>query len=172
MIRPTSKRASDPRSRTSDVPNVPQAERLPSFVSFTLSLPYLRLVGTALLFVSLASIVVLGARRRTDLALELAMTDKMGMKRRTMTSAVAGGAALLGVIATLIGIVLARLLVAFMIHRLDPSPSFAPSFNGSLSPTATMVAVVGVIVVSLLAAWLELHGARRARVAEVLRGAE
>ena len=59
-----------------------------------------------------------------------------------------------------------------MIHRLDPSPSFAPSFSGSLSPTATFVAIAGVIVVSLLAAWLELHGARRARVAEVLRGAE
>jgi FtsX-like permease family len=158
--------------RASEAPNVPQAERLPSFVAFSLSLPYLRLVGTALLFVSLASIIVLGARRRADLALELAMTDKMGMRRRTMATAVAGGAALLGIIASLIGIVLARLLVGFMIHRLDPSPAFAPSFSGSLSSSATLVAVAGVVVVSLAAAWLELRGARRARVAEVLRGAE
>jgi hypothetical protein len=137
----------------SEAPNVPTAERLPSFVAFRLSLPYLRLVGAALLLVSLASIIVLGARRRTDLALELALTDKMGMRRRTMATAVAGGAAMLGVIASLIGIVLARLLVGFMINRLDPSPSFAPSFSGSLSATATLVAVVGVIVVSLLGAW-------------------
>jgi hypothetical protein len=94
-------------------------------VAFSLSLPYLRLVGTALLFVSLASIAVLGARRRTDLVLELALTDKMGMRRRTMASAVAGGAVLLGIIATLIGIVLARLLVGFMLHRLDPVPASA-----------------------------------------------
>jgi putative ABC transport system permease protein len=153
-------------------PNVSIAERLPSFVAFSLSLPYLRLVGTALLLVSLGSIVVLGARRRNDLALEMALTDKMGMRRRTMATAVASGAVLLGVLASLVGIGLARLLVGFMIHRLDPSPSFAPSFSGSLSPSATFVAIGGVVVVSLVAAWLELRGARRARVSEVLRGAE
>jgi hypothetical protein len=161
-----------PALRGSEAPNVATAERLPSFVAFSLSLPYLRLVGTALLFVSFASIVVLGSRRRADLALELALTDKMGMRRRTMASAVAGGAVVLGIIATLIGIVLARLLVGFMIHRLDPSPSFTPSFSGSLSPTATYVAIVGVIVVSLAGSSLELYGARRARIAEVLRGAD
>jgi hypothetical protein len=111
-----------PALRESNVPNVATAERLPSFVAFNLSLPYLRLVGTALLFVSFASIVVLGARRRTDLALEVALTDKMGMRRRTMASAVAGAAVLLGIIASLIGMVLAGLLVGFMIHRLDPTP--------------------------------------------------
>ena len=76
-----------PRTRAAHVGSTQRAARpsgLPSFVAFSLSLPYLRLVGTALLFVSLASIVVLGARRRTDLALELALTDKMGMRRRTM----------------------------------------------------------------------------------------
>ena len=161
-----------PVLRESEAPNVATAERLPSFVAFRLSLPYLRLVGTALLFVSLVSIVVLGSRRRTDLALELALTDKMGMPRRTMAGAVAGGAVLLGVIATFIGIVLARLLVGFMIHRLDPSPAFVPSFSGSLSPTATLVAIASVIVVSLAGAWFELHGARRAPIAGVLRGAE
>jgi hypothetical protein len=161
-----------PALRESKARNVATAERLPSFVAFNLSLPYLRLVGTALLLVSLASIVVLGARRRTDLALELALTDKMGMRRRTMASAVAGGAVVLGVIAALIGIVMARLLVGFMIHRLDPSPEVAPSFTGSLSPTATFVAIAGVVVVSLAGAGLEMHGARRARIAEVLRGAE
>jgi hypothetical protein len=161
-----------PALRESNVPNVATAERLPSFVAFNLSLPYLRLVGTALLFVSFASIVVLGARRRTDLALEVALTDKMGMQRRTMASAVAGAAVLLGIIASLIGMVLAGLLVGFMIHRLDPSPGLPPSFSGSLSPMAMFVAIAGVVAVSLAGALFELYVARRTPIAEVLRGAE
>ena len=153
-------------------PNVSTEERQPAFVAFRLSLPYLELVGAALLAVSLASIVVLGARRRSDLALELAMTDKMGMPRRTTTLAVAGGAVLLGVLGCLIGVLLALPLVAFMTHRLDPGPAFAPTFNGSLSWTAVAVAVAAVGCVSLVSALFEIRGARRARVAEVLRDAE
>jgi hypothetical protein len=153
-------------------PNVSTEERQPAFVAFRLSLPYLELVGAALLAVSLASIVVLGARRRSDLALELAMTDKMGMPRRTTTLAVAGGAVLLGALGCLIGVLLALPLVAFMTHRLDPGPAFAPTFNGSLSWTAVAVAVAAVGGVSLVSALFEIRGARRARVAEVLRDAE
>ena len=156
----------------SEPPNVWSEERQPAFVAFRLSLPYLELVGAALLAVSLASIVVLGARRRSDLALELAMTDKMGMPRRTTTLAVAGGAVLLGALGCLIGVLLALPLVAFMTHRLDPGPAFAPTFNGSLSWTAVAVAVATVGGVSLVGALFEIRGARRARVAEVLRDAE
>jgi hypothetical protein len=169
---PALEAALGPSIRESNVPNVATAERLPSFVAFNLSLPYLRLVGTALLFVSFASIVVLGGRRRTDLALEVALTDKMGMPSRTMASAVVGAAVLLGIVAALIGTVLAGLLVGFMIHRLDPSPRLPPSFSGSLSPLAIVVAIGGVVAVSLAGSLLELHLARRAHIAEVLRGAE
>ena len=100
------------------------------------------------------------------------MTDKMGMPRRTTTLAVAGGAVLLGALGCLIGVLLALLLVAFMTHRLDPGPAFAPTFNGSLSWTAVAVAVAAVGGVWLVSALLEIRGARRARVAEVLRDAE
>jgi hypothetical protein len=148
------------------------AQRTPAFVAFGMSLPYLRTVGFALLVVALVSIVVLGARRRDDLALEIAMTDRMGIARRTITIAVAGGAVLLGLIGSLIGIVIARQLEIFMIRRLDPGPSFVPGFDGGLSPSAVAVAVGAVVVVSLAGALVEVHGARRARVVEVLRGIE
>jgi hypothetical protein len=155
-----------------DSPNVATAQRLPAFVAFALSLPYLRLVGIALLIVALASIVVLGARRRGELALELAMTDKMGLPRRTIAAAVAGAAVLLGVLGSLIGIAIARLLVAFMTHRLDPGPAFVPHFAGAVSWSAVIVAFGAVVLISLVAAWMEIGGARRARVSEVLRGSD
>jgi hypothetical protein len=148
------------------------AARTPEFVAFGMSLPYLRIVGIGLLVVALVSIVVLGARRRADLAMEIAMTDRMGIPRRTTTVAVAGGAVLLGLIGSAIGIVIARQLVAFMMHRLDPGPSFAPGFAGGLAPRAIGVAVGTVVVMSLLGALLEVRSARRARVVEVLRAAE
>ena len=155
-----------------DSPNVATAQRLPAFVAFTLSLPYLRLVGIALLIVALASIVVLGARRRGELAIELAMTDKMGLPRRTIVAAVAGAAVLLDVLGSLIGIVIARLLVAFMTHRLDPGPAFVPHFAGTVSWSAVIVALGAVVLISLVAAWMEIGGARRARVSEVLRASD
>jgi len=155
-----------------DSPNVATAQRLPAFVAFTLSLPYLRLVGIALLIVALASIVVLGARGRGELAIELAMTDKMGLPRRTIVAAVAGAAVLLDVLGSLIGIVIARLLVAFMTHRLDPGPAFVPHFAGTVSWSAVIVALGAVVLISLVAAWMEIGGARRARVSEVLRASD
>ncbi len=161
-----------PAALDADSPNIPTAERLPAFVAFTLSLPYLRLVGIALLIVALASIVVLGARRRGELAIELAMTDKMGLPRRTIVAAVAGAAVLLGVLGSLIGIAIARLLVAFMTHRLDPGPAFVPHFAGTVSWSAGIVALGAVVLVSVIAAWMEIGGARRARVSEVLRGSD
>ncbi len=148
------------------------AARTPEFVAFGMSLPYLRIVGIGLLLVALVSIVVLGARRRADLALEIAMTDRMGIARRTTTVAVAGGAVLLGLIGSVIGIVIARQLVLFMIERLDPGPSFAPGFSGGLSWSAVGASVAAVVVVSMVGALLEVRGARRARVVEVLRAAE
>ncbi len=153
-------------------PNVATAQRFPAFVAFTLSLPYLRLVGIALLIVALASIVVLGARRRGELAIELAMTDRMGLPRRTVVAAVAGAAVLLGVLGSLIGTAIARLLVAFMTHRLDPGPAFVPHFDGTLSWGAVIVAFGAVVTISLVAAWMEIGGARRARVSEVLRASD
>ncbi|MGZ4761344.1 MAG: hypothetical protein ACXV7I_02850 [Ilumatobacteraceae bacterium] len=155
-----------------DSPNVATAQRLPAFVAFTLSLPYLRLVGIALLIVAFASIVVLGARRRAELAIELAMTDKMGLPRRTIVAAVAGAAVLLGVLGSLIGIAIARLLVAFMTHRLDPGPAFVPHFAGTVSWSAVIVALGAVALILLVAAWMEVGGARRARVSEVLRASD
>ena len=153
-------------------PNVSTARHLPAFIAFTLSLPYLRLVGIALLIVALASIVVLGARRRTELAIELAMTDKMGMPRRTIAVAVAGSAVMLGAFGSLIGVVLARLLVAFMTHRLDPGPAFVPHFTGGLAWSAVSIGAGAVVLISLVTAWLEISGARRARVSEVLRDSD
>jgi hypothetical protein len=153
-------------------PDVATEQRLPAFVAFTLSLPYLRLVGIALLIVALASIVVLGARRRGELAIELAMTDKMGLPRRTIVAAVAGAAVLLGVLGSLIGIAIARLLVAFMTHRLDPGPDLVPHFAGSLSWSAVILALGAVVLLSLAAAWMEIGGARRARVSEALRASD
>ena len=148
------------------------ARRTPSFVAFEMSLPYLRLVGAGLLAVALVSIVVLGARRRSDLAMEIAMTDRMGIRRGTTAAAVAGGAVLLGLIGSAIGIGMAHLLVRFMIERLDPGPSFAPGFSGGLSGRAVVVATGAVVIVSLIGALVEVRSARRARVVEVLRAAE
>jgi len=148
------------------------ARRTPEFVAFDMSLPYLRIIGIGLLSVAMLSIVVLGARRRSDLAMEIAMTDRMGIPRRTITRAVVGGALFLGSIGSIIGIVIARELVAFMLRRLDPSPSLAPSFVGGLDWIAVSRAAALVMVVSTAGALLEVRGARRARVVEVLRAAE
>ena len=153
-------------------PDTVTAARTPEFVAFGMSLPYLRIVGFGLLGVALVSIVVLGARRRSDLALEIAMTDRMGLRRGTTALAVAGGAVLLGLIGSVIGIVIADRLVAFMLPRLDPGPSFAPGVAGGLTWRAVGAAVGTVVVVSVLGALLEVRGARRARVVEVLRAAE
>jgi hypothetical protein len=71
-----------------------------------------------------------------------------------------------------IGIGIARLLIGFMLHRLDPVPSFAPKFSGGLSTMAIAVALLSVAAVSIAGAVTELNRARHARVAEVLRGAE
>ena len=79
---------------------------------------------------------------------------------------------LLGVLVSLIGIAIARLLVAFMTHRLDPGPAFVPHFAGALSWGAVMVALGAVVLISLVAAWMEIGGARRARVSEVLRASD
>jgi ABC-type lipoprotein release transport system permease subunit len=148
------------------------ARRTPAFVAFELSLPYLQIVGMGLLAVALISIVVLGARRRTDLAVEIAMTDRMGIPGSTVTMALAGGAMLLGLIGSIIGIVIARQLVAFMLHRLDPGPSFRPSFDGGLSWSAAVLAVGVVTTVSMLGALFEVRSARRAHVVEVLRAVD
>jgi hypothetical protein len=152
--------------------NTVVARRTPEFVAFGMSLPYLRVVGYGLLGVAMISIVVLGARRRSDLAMEIAMTDRMGIARGTITRAVVSGALLLGSIGSIIGILIARELVAFMLHRLDPSPSLAPSFVGGLSWPAVVGAVGAVMVVSTAGALVEVRGARRARVVEVLRAVE
>jgi hypothetical protein len=152
--------------------NTVVARRTPEFVAFGMSLPYLRVVGYGLLGVAMISIVVLGARRQSDLAMEIAMTDRMGISRGTITRAVVSGALLLGSIGSIIGIVIARELVAFMLHRLDPSPSLAPSFVGGLSWPAVVGAVGAVMVVSMAGALVEVRGARRARVVEVLRAVE
>jgi ABC-type antimicrobial peptide transport system permease subunit len=100
------------------------------------------------------------------------MTDKMGLPRRTIAVAVAGAAVLLGVLGSLIGIAIARLLVAFMTHRLDPGPSFVPHFAGTVSWAAVVVAVGAVVLISMVSAWMEIGGARRARVSEVLRASD
>jgi hypothetical protein len=76
------------------------------------------------------------------------------------------------VLASGIGIVLARPLVGFMTQRLDPGLAFAPTFSGPVSWAAAVVAVIAVAGVSLVSAALEVRGARRARVSEVLRDAE
>jgi hypothetical protein len=155
-----------------DTLNTTTTSRTPAFVAFEMSLPYLRIVGMGLLVVALVSIVVLGARRRADLAIEIAMTDRMGIGRATTAVAVAGGALLMGLIGSVVGIALAWQLVSFMLHRLDPGPSFAPAFSGGLSWPAAAVAIGVVTVVSVLGALVEVSGARRARVVEVLRAAE
>ncbi|MGZ4770430.1 MAG: hypothetical protein ACXV8N_17320, partial [Ilumatobacteraceae bacterium] len=64
------------------------------------------------------------------------------------------------------------LLVAFMTHRLDPGPAFVPHFAGTVSWSAVIVALGAVALILLVAAWMEVGGARRARVSEVLRASD
>ena len=161
-----------PRALPSDVPNVGIAARLPSFVAFDLAMPYLTLVGTALLAVSCAAIVILNARRRQDLALEVALTDKMGLPARTAAGAIIGGGVLVGLVSSLLGVGLAALLVRVMVPRLDPETRLPPYFAGTVSVGIALAAVAAVVAVSALSASWELRQAHRARVAEVLRGAE
>ena len=153
-------------------PNVPSASRTPSFVAYSLSLPYVRVVGVGLLVVALVSITVLGARRRAEMALELAMTDRMGMRRSTVGAALVSASVAVGLLGSLIGLLIARSLVAYMTARLDPGPSFAPPFEGRLDMAAVAIAVGSVLAASVLGTVFEVVGARRVPVVEVLRATQ
>jgi len=153
-------------------PNVPNARRQPEFVAYALFLPYLRFVGTGLLVASTVALVVLGARRRDDLALELAMTRRMAMPLRITVISVVGGSVATALVGAGTGVLLARQLAAFMTPRLDPGPSFAPPLVDHLASSAVLVAATLVLVATVVSTAAELAGARRERVSEVLRAAE
>jgi len=155
-----------------DTTNVAIQSRRADFVAFGLSLPYLRLAGGAMLLVALASLWVHGNRRRANLAIDIAMTRAMGVRRAATTAALVFEAVLVGIASVIVAVAIAAPLVGFMTHRLDPAPSFAPRNSGGLSWPAVAAAAALVVVVSIASALMELHAVRRLPVAEVLRGGD
>lgn len=164
----------DPAAILTDRPssNLVSASRLPAFVAFGLAMPYLEAVGIAIFVVALLGVAVLGGRRRDELAVELAITERMGLPPRTMRWASVGGAMLLGVAGWAIGTLLAVLVAAIMIDRLDPAPQLVPTFDAGVSTLGIVLALVAVVAVAGLGALLDIRNARRIPVAEVLRAAE
>jgi len=152
--------------------NVHTAGLRPDFIAYQRALPYLRLAGAAMLLVGLASLWVSGARRRANLAIDVAMAGAMGVRRRATTAALVLESVFLGLVTIVIATAVASVVVAFMAPRLDPAPSFAPGNTGGLSWTALGATTALVIAVSVLGNLLELRAARRLPVAEVLRGAD
>ena len=152
--------------------NVSTANLRPDFVAYHRSLPYLRLAGAAMLLVALASLWVHGARRRANLAIDVAMAAAMGVRRRATTAALVFESVLVGVVTIVIATGVAAVVVAFMAPRLDPAPSFAPANTGGLSWAAVGATAALVVGVSILGNLVELRAARRLPVAEVLRGAD
>jgi putative ABC transport system permease protein len=153
-------------------PNLASAAREPTFVAFGQSLPYVRLVGLAMLIVSVIAVIVLGQRRRAELAVELAIGRQVGLRRRVSTWAAVLAALALAVVGWLIGTLVAAGLTRFMLARLDPASSLPPGFQGSLGITTMAGALAIVAFVSVLGVAAELAGARRRPVSEVMRGAE
>jgi hypothetical protein len=164
----------DPAAIVTDRPssNLVSASRLPSFVAFNLALPYLEAVGITIFMVALLGVVVLGGRRRDEVAVELAMADRMALPRRTMRWASVGGAALLGVAGWAVGTLLGVVVATIMIDRLDPAPQLTPGLATGVSTASIVLALVAVVAVAALGALLEVRNARRVPVAEVLRAAE
>jgi hypothetical protein len=156
----------------SNLTNVPIEDHRPEFVAFRLSLPYLQTIGLGVLVVALAALWIRGARRRSELAVELAMTEQMGVPVRATVTALVLEALLLGACAVGIGVGIAAALVAFMIGRLDPAPEFAPTFVGQISWPLVAVTAVAIAFVAVMSALAEARAARRMRIVEVLRGAD
>jgi len=152
--------------------NVSTESRRPDFIAFHRSLPYLRLAGAAMLLVALASLWVHGSRRRTALAIDVAMARAMGVRRRVITAALVLESVLVGLLTIAIATAISSVVVAFMAPRLDPAPSFAPANSGGLSWPAVGATAALVVAVSILGNLLELRTARRLPVAEVLRGTD
>ena len=124
------------------------------------------------LLVALASMWVQGARRRSALAIDVAMSRTMGVRRSATTAALVLESVLVGLLTMVIATATASGVVAFMAPRLDPSPSFAPGNTGGMSWPAVAVTTVLVVAVSVIGNLFELSAARRMPVAEVLRGAD
>ena len=152
--------------------NLTSASRLPAFVAFDLALPYLEAVGIAIFAVALLGVVVLGGRRRDEVAVEAAITERMGLSPRTTRLASVGGAMLLGVVGWAVGTLLGVVVAALMIGRLDPAPGLTPGFDAGVSTPGIVLALVAVVAVAGLGASLDDRNARRIPVAEVLRAAE
>jgi len=152
--------------------NLTSASRLPAFVAFDLALPYLEAVGIAIFAVALLGVVVLGGRRRDEVAVEAAITERMGLSPRTTRLASVGGAMLLGVVGWAVGTLLGVVVAALMIGRLDPAPGLTPGFDAGVSTPGIVLALVAVVAVAGLGAALDDRNARRIPVAEVLRAAE
>lgn len=155
-----------------ELPDVASSEREPGFVAVRLSLPYLELIGAAMLAVSVIAVLVLGSRRRGELAVELAIARQMGVPGRTMLASGMVAAAGVAVLAGALGVAVATVLVHVMTGRLDPAPEFPPGFIGSVAWMDVAIATLTVVAAAVLGAWIDHASARRRPVSEVMRGAE
>jgi hypothetical protein len=152
--------------------NVPTAEREPPFVAFSLSLPYLRLVGIGLLALGVVATLVLGSRRSESLAVDLSITRQMGISGRTMLASGVASAVSVTSLASLFGVATAVALTDFMTGRLDPAAEFPPAFGGSVEWRSVALSVCLVVTAAAAGALVEHRAARARPTAEVLRGAE
>ena len=155
-----------------ELPDVATSEREPGFVAVRLSLPYLELIGAAMVAVSVIAVLVLGSRRRGELAVELAIARQMGVPGRTMLASGMVAAAGVAVLAAALGVAVATVLVQVMTGRLDPAPEFPPGFIGDVAWAEVAIATLVVVAAAVLGAWIDHASARRRPVSEVLRGAE
>ena len=155
-----------------EVPNTTSSTREPSLVAFGLSMPYLRAVGDAMLAIAAVAIIVSGTRQRGALALELVIGGRMGIRPRAVAASLIGASLATAAVATAAGLAGARLLVGWLVPRIDPGPEFAPRFAGQLSTSSIVGGISVVIGASLFGVLLQFRGATSTPTSEVLRGAD
>jgi hypothetical protein len=155
-----------------DPPNLPDAARIPEFVAYDHAMPYLRVVGLGMLVVAALGVVVMRGRRSTQLALEVNLSRRMGIGRRTAGTAHVGAAVIVSALAVVIGALLGVTVNAFMFSRLDPAPTFDPRFTAAVPFGVIAVSLVVIITATAAIAWRELRIAESSDMPEVLRAAE
>ncbi|MEZ5217350.1 MAG: hypothetical protein R2715_12410 [Ilumatobacteraceae bacterium] len=135
------------------------------------SLPYLRTVGAALLFVAAVAVIVLGVRRSEALAMELAMADLMNVPKRAIVGAAVTASLCIAAVGSMVGATAAWLLVRLMVGRVDPDPRSLPAFHGSLAIGPLAGAAALMVASAVAGAVVEFALARRRSPGEVLRAA-
>ena len=126
----------------------------------------------AMLAIAAVAIIVSGTRQRGALALELVIGGRMGIRPRAVAASLIGASLATAAVATAAGLAGARLLVGWLVPRIDPGPEFAPRFAGQLSTSSIVGGISVVIGASLFGVLLQFRGATSTPTSEVLRGAD